>query len=231
MSQVNVSKIQHPQEVTRRPVQIASAGTNIYVNATGADLTPTVSARIKTASSTLRSGEVMLGEPTSQSALETHNASFKSVGNGFRIGGGVRDSIDVRGTTLNSNSNIYLSDGTVKLFNASTGNFNLDITNAAANSIGVTTSLNAKMQTGDQARVTVITGTTSSSGTLNNSGFRIDGSTVTVEWADNDNPTPGGETPGPGGPAGYDVFSFAITKTGNNSWNVIGIFSHFGQED
>ena len=60
MSQVNVSKIQHPQEVTRRPVQIASAGTNIYVNATGADLTPTVSARIKTASSTLRSGEVML---------------------------------------------------------------------------------------------------------------------------------------------------------------------------
>ena len=161
MSQVNVSKIQHPQEVTRRPVQIASAGTNIYVNATGADLTPTVSARIKTASSTLRSGEVMLGEPTSQSALETHNASFKSVGNGFRIGGGVRDSIDVRGTTLNSNSNIYLSDGTVKLFNASTGNFNLDITNAAANSIGVTTSLNAKMQTGDQARVTVITGTTS----------------------------------------------------------------------
>ena len=73
------------------------------------------------------------------------------------------------------------------------------------------------MQTGDQARVTVITGTTVSSGTLNNSGFRIDGSTVTVEWADNDNPTPGGETPGPGGPAGYDVFSFAITKTGNNS--------------
>ena len=40
MSQVNVSKIQHPQEVTRRPVQIVSAGTNIYVNA-GADLTPT----------------------------------------------------------------------------------------------------------------------------------------------------------------------------------------------
>ena len=115
-----------------------------------------------TASSTLRSGEVMLGEPTAQSALETHNASFKSVGNGFRIGGGVRDSIDVRGTTLNSNSNIYLSDGTVKLFNASTGNFNLDITNAAANSIGITTSLNAKMQTGDQVRITVLVGTTKS---------------------------------------------------------------------
>ena len=45
----------------------------------------------------------------------------------------------------------------------------------------------------------------SSSGTLNNSGFRIDGSTVTEILADNDNPTPGGETPGPGNPAGYDV--------------------------
>lgn len=231
MSQVNVDKIQHPQEVTRRPVQIASAGTNIYVNATGADLSPTVSARIRTASSTLRTGEVMLGEPTPESVLDTHNASFKTIGTGFRIGGGVRESIDIRGTNLNSDSNVYCYTGTVKLFNASTANFNIAVTNAPTNSEGIVTSLNSRMQTGDQIRVCVISGTTSSSGTLNNSGFTIDGSAVTVEWANEDNPTPSGGEPGPGGPAGYDVFNFTIIKIGNASWRVLGTFSHFGQEN
>ena len=228
MSQVNVSKIQHPKDVTRRPVQVASSGANIYINATGADLTPTVSARIKTASSNIRSGEVMLGEPTAESVLNTHNASFKTVGTGFRIGRGVRESMDIRGTTLNSDSNVYVSSGTVKLYNAPSGNYNINITNSAANSIGVTQTLNDKMGIGDHMRVCVMFPVTSSSGTLNNNGFTIDGTTRTVYWADEDDPTPsGGGTPGPGGSSGYDSYNFTITKTANNTYAVQCTFSHF----
>jgi len=229
MSQVNVSKIQHPDEVTRRPVQIASAGTNIYINATGADLTPTVSVRVKTAASNVVTGEVMLGEPTAESVLNTHNASFKSVGQGFRIAGGVRESMDIRGTTLSSNSNVYISDGTVKLYNAPSGNYNINISNAATgNSAGITTSLNDKMGTGDHVRVLIMFPVTSSSGTLNNNSFTIDGSAVTVFWGEDDDPTPGGGgTPGPGGTSGYDSYNFSITKTSNATYTVHGTFSHF----
>lgn len=226
MSQVNVDKIQHPLQTTTIPVEITSGGTNIYINPTGSVLTPNVSALVKTAANTLVSGEVMLGAPTTITEHTTQlSKSFHTVGRTFKIGGGTRESIHIVGAAPSGTTVVEASRGTAKLYNASTGNFLFNLRHSSG------TQLNSVMSIGDVIRFCLMVGTTSSSGSVSQTNVQVDGSNVTTDWANNDDPSPSGDTPGAGGPAGFDVFNYTVIKTGGGVWRVLASLSHFGDEN
>ena len=87
------------------------------------------------------------------------------------------------------------------------------------------TTLNSKMNTGETINVSYIVPVTSSS--YYQSGFTIDGSSVTVYWLKSNAPTQAG-TPDDEANNGYDVYVFAINKTANATYHVLGSQTHFG---
>ena len=90
------------------------------------------------------------------------------------------------------------------------------------------TTLDSKMSTGETINISYVTAVGGSS--YYQSGFQIDGSSRTVQWIDNKPPIQGGGGESGDDPAttGYDTYSFAIHKTGSNSFEVLGGHSHFG---
>ena len=87
------------------------------------------------------------------------------------------------------------------------------------------TTLDSKMSTGETINVSYIVPVTSSS--YYQSGFTIDGSSKTVYWLMSNAPTQAG-SPDDQANNGYDVYVFAINKTGSNSYHVLGAQTHFG---
>ena len=226
MSQVNVDKIQHPLVTTIKPVEVTSGGTNIYVNPTGNASTPNVNVLVKTAANNVTPGGVMLGGATTITQHATRfTPSFLTTGNIFKLHGGTRESIHIVGSAPSGTTNVDAATGTAKLYTASTGNFLFNLRHSASDS------LNSRMATGDCIRFCLMVPTTSSSGSVSQTNVQVDGSNVTTEWANQDDPSPGGDTPGAGGPAGYDVFNYTIIKQGNASWYAWATLSHFGQEN
>ena len=83
---------------------------------------------------------------------------------------------------------------------------------------GPTTTLNSMMATGDAMTVALIAthGTTA----YYNNGWQIDGSNVTVTWAN-------GSAPSQGTASGNDIYTFTIIKTGSAQYSVFGSVSSY----
>lgn len=116
----------------------------------------------------------------------------------------------ISGTSNGNANNLYAATASTYLFtSANTGNWTPNLRGSSSGA-----SLNSIMQTGDCMAFTIISQNGGSSGYA--SSFQIDSSTRTVEWSDDATPTERGGT------SGYDVYSYTIIKTGNNSFVVLG---------
>ena len=120
------------------------------------------------------------------------------------------EGIEIVSGSSNGNTTHYAQTASTYLFTSSnTGNWT---PNLRGSSSGAT--LNSIMETGDSMVFTIISQLGGSSGYA--SSFQIDSSTRTVEWSDDEQPEERGGT------SGYDVYSYTIIKTGNNSFVVLG---------
>ena len=120
------------------------------------------------------------------------------------------EGIEIVSGSSNGNTTHYARTASTYLFTSSnTGNWT---PNLRGSSSGAT--LNSIMETGDSMVFTIISQLGGSSGYA--SSFQIDSSTRTVEWSDDEQPEERGGT------SGYDVYSYTIIKTGNNSFVVLG---------
>ena len=238
-SQVNVDKFQHSKVASIIGLEITNAGTNFYLNPIGAG-TPAVNADIQSSTGVGVAGKVLLGNSSAPMTAE-NRASFMTEGEGFKYEGKVDSGsynsgsfmkeLSYRSTSAPSSiSNYYLENGSTQYYSsAPSGNYNINITNASATSGGSDTTLNSRLQTGDAVMLMIIFPVNSSSGTLNSSGFSIDGVNLTssIQWSWQDNPVAGTpDTAGPGGTQGFDTYTFWINKTGNSSWIILGSFGH-----
>ena len=75
------------------------------------------------------------------------------------------------------------------------------------------------MNTGEVMTVSLLTTQGGTAYYMN--GFKIDGTTVTVKWA-NDTAIAAGTT------NAIDVYTFSIVKTGNDAYTVLGSMSTYG---
>lgn len=127
----------------------------------------------------------------------------------------VLENINVVSGSANSTPDIDVTTNTTWLFTAdSTATW---VPNIRGNS---TTTLNSIMSTNDAVNVTIISKQNNVSNRPTN--FYIDGNAQTVLWEGGTAPTAGLST------AGYDIYSYIVTKTGNNTYIVFGSQSRLG---
>ena len=118
----------------------------------------------------------------------------------------------------NANATINTYNGAVTLFtSANTNNWTPNITYTDGGSV---TTLNAYMENSEVIVVTIISQNGSGSGYVPGN-INIDSSSRTTEWSGGSAPT------ARGGTGGYDVYSFSIMKTGDNSFVVLGQQTHY----
>ena len=118
----------------------------------------------------------------------------------------------------NANATINTYNGAVTLFtSANTNNWTPNIT---YNDGGSVTTLNAYMENSEVVVVTIISQNGGGSGYVPGN-INIDSSSRTTEWSGGSAPT------ARGGTGGYDVYSFSIMKTGDNSFVVLGQQTHY----
>ena len=115
---------------------------------------------------------------------------------------------------LTGQPNINLEDEALHYFtNNATGNWTFNMRG------GASTTLNSMMNTGDTMTVSLLTTQGGTAYYMN--GFKIDGTTVTVKWA-NDTAISAGTA------NAIDVYTFSILKTGNAAYTVLGSMSTYG---
>ena len=137
--------------------------------------------------------------------------------------GVIFEDCSLTGSGLSSTVNHNVQDENAKYWNsAASGNWTYNIRYAS----GVT--LDSKMSTGETINVSYITGVGGSS--YYQTGFQIDSSSRTVQWIGDQPPVQGGgrDSGSDAATTGFDVYSFAINKTGGNSFIVLGSHTHFG---
>ncbi len=118
----------------------------------------------------------------------------------------------------NANATINTYNGAVTLFtSANTNNWTPNITYTDGGSV---TTLNAYMENSEVIVVTIISANGGGSGYVPGN-INIDSSSRTTEWSGGSAPT------ARGGTGGYDVYSFSIMKTGDNSFVVLGQQTHY----
>jgi len=105
------------------------------------------------------------------------------------------------------NYNVLDNKGVTYYTSAATGNWTLNVRGNAS------TTLNSIMSIGQALTVVFINTTTATA--YYQTGFQIDGSSVTPKWQ-------GGTAPSSGNASSNDVYSFTITKTGNATYFVLG---------
>ena len=105
------------------------------------------------------------------------------------------------------NYNVLDNKGVTYYTSAATGNWTLNVRGNAS------TTLNSIMSIGQALTVVFINTTTATA--YYQTGFQIDGSSVTPKWQ-------GGTAPSSGNASSNDVYSFTITKTGNATYLVLG---------
>ena len=127
----------------------------------------------------------------------------------------ILENADVKTDTLtNAFANINLQDNALHYFT----------TNAAADwgfnlRGGASTTLNSMMNTGEVMTVSMLTTQGGTAYYMNS--FRIDGTNVTIKWA-NDTAISAGTA------NAIDVYTFSIVKTGNAAYTVLGSMSTYG---
>ena len=136
-----------------------------------------------------------------------------SSGDEVKLSGGVafdnllRESAKITAGKLSDNTNIDLENGMVHLF--TTTETTTSTPNLRYNS---STTLNSKMAIGEVISVTLIT-TAAAAGY--SAQLTIDGNAVTENWT-------GGSAPSVGGSSGVDIYAYAIIKTADATFTVIG---------
>ena len=124
------------------------------------------------------------------------------------------ESAAVKTDLLTGQPNINLEDEALHYFtNNATGNWTFNMRG------GPSTTLNSMMNTGEVMTVSLLTTQGGTAYYMN--GFKIDGTTVTVKWA-NDTAIAAGTT------NAIDVYTFSIVKTGNDAYTVLGSMSTYG---
>ena len=120
----------------------------------------------------------------------------------------------IKGDILTGTANVNLEDEALHYFtNNATGNWTFNMRG------GPSTTLNSMMNTGEVMTVSLLTTQGGTAYYMN--GFKIDGTTVTVKWA-NDTAIAAGTT------NAIDVYTFSIVKTGNDAYTVLGSMSTYG---
>ena len=206
MSQINVNKVYSPTQagIDGPPVEIASNG-NISMDTDTVFVDST-------------NDRLGIGISTPARTLDIRQEGGISFNAGL-----IFEDCSLTGSGLSGTVNHNVQDENALYWNsAASGNWTYNIRYAS----GVT--LDSKMSTGETINVTYITPVGGSS--YYQSGFQIDSSSRTVQWIDNKPPIQGGGGESGDDPAttGYDTYSFAIHKTGSNSFEVLGGHSHFG---
>lgn len=106
-----------------------------------------------------------------------------------------------------------LTNGAVTYITASnTSNWTLNVRGDA------TTSLNTVMSTGQSLTIALLT--TNGATAYYQSGFQVDGSSVTPKWQ-------GGTAPSSGNTSSVDIYSITIVKTGNAAFTAFASQSKF----
>jgi hypothetical protein len=125
------------------------------------------------------------------------------------------EQINVVANTANSTSNIDVKTAGVWIFTSnSIATWTHNIRGDAS------TSLNTLMSTGQAITVTIISKQNNTS--YYTSSLNIDGSNRSINWLVGSAPSAGAST------AGYDVYTWNIIKTGNNSFIVFGSIVQYG---
>ena len=120
----------------------------------------------------------------------------------------------IKADILTGTANINLEDEALHYFTSNaTGNWTFNFRG------GASTTLNSMMNTGDTMTVSLLT--TQGGTAYYMSSFKIDGTTVTVKWA-NDTAISAGTA------NAIDVYTFSILKTGNAAYTVLGSMSTYG---
>lgn len=193
MSQLNVNIIKH------------SSGTG-----PGIDITSTGNVSIDTNTLFVDSVNDRIGVGT-----VTPNAAFEvsTAGGAIFNSTPLREKLNVISASINSSPTIDILEGNSHFYTtASTGNWTLNV----SNSNGTVSNLIA---TNRSLVINVVSACGGSSGYQ--SGFQIDGSSVTVEWLGGTAPT------ARGGTSGFDQWQMVILKTGTSSYTVLGSLNHF----
>ena len=120
----------------------------------------------------------------------------------------------IKADILTGTANINLEDEALHYFTSNaTGNWTFNFRG------GASTTLNSMMNTGDTMTVSLLTTQGGTAYYMNS--FKIDGTTVTVKWA-NDTAISAGTA------NAIDVYTFSILKTGNAAYTVLGSMSTYG---
>ena len=203
MSQINVNKVVSP-------TQSAGGGPSVEVASNG-----NISLDTDTVFVDSTNDRLGIGTATPNRTLDIQQTGGISFNAGVMF-----ESCSLIGSGLSGTSHHSVEDENAKYWNsAASGNWTYNIRFNSG------TTLDSKMSTGETINISYITPVGGSS--YYQSGFTIDSSSVTVQWVDNFAPAQGGGDPGPAS-TGYDVYSFAINKTGSNTYIVLGSHTHFG---
>tara|TARA_B100001094_G_C17983359_1_gene696345 strand:- start:330 stop:950 length:621 start_codon:yes stop_codon:yes gene_type:complete len=157
-----------------------------------------------------------IGTATPNRTLDIQQSGGASFG-----AGAIFEICNITGSALSGTSNHDVSTSNVYYWNTTaSGSWTYNVRYSSS------VTLDSKMSTGETMNIIYITPVASSN--YYHLNLQVDGSTQTVEWAL-------GETPNQPGSqyeeanTGYDVYSFAIHKTGSgNSYTCFGSQSHMG---
>ena len=203
MSQINVNKIISPS--------VASDGTPSI------DIASNNNISIDTDTCFVDSTNNRLGIGT---ASPNRTLDIQQIGGASFNAGLIKERINITGSGLSSTANHDVATVNAYYWSSNpTGNWTYNVRYSASET------LNAKMSTGETMNVTYVTPVTGSS--YYHTALQVDGSTQTVEWSEAESPNQAGSNSEQAS-TGYDIYSFAIHKTGSSSYIVIGSQSHCG---
>ncbi|ADO99063.1 hypothetical protein PSSM7_040 [Prochlorococcus phage P-SSM7] len=206
MSQINVNKVVSP-------TQSAGGGPSVEVASNG-----NISLDTDTVFVDSTNDRLGIGTATPNRTLDIQQTGGISFNAGV-----IFEDCQLTGSGLSGTSHHSVEADNARYWNsAASGNWTYNIR------FNSSTTLDSKMSTGETINISYVTPVGGSS--YYQSGFTIDSSSVTVNWIDNQAPIQGGGRDSSSDPAttGYDVYTFAINKTGSNAYTVLGSQTHFG---
>lgn len=141
-------------------------------------------------------------------------SSFNEITLNYPLLNAPRENWVVDGDGASGTVSIATNQGSAWYFTANaTGNWTLNVTHIS----GITT-INDLLANGDS--ITVAFAATQGSTAYYQTGFQIDGASVTPKWQ-------GGSAPSAGNPNSIDVYVFTIIKTGTSTYTVLGSQTQF----
>ena len=206
MSQINVNKVISPS-------QAASDGPTIDIAANG-----NISLDTDTVFVDSTNNRLGIGTTSPSRTLDIQESGGVSFSAGV-----IFESCQITGTGLSGTANHDVESENAKYYNGTaSGNWTYNVRYNSS------TTLDSMMSVGETINISYITPVGGSS--YYETGFTIDGSSVTVQWVADISPVQGGGREGsePAATSGFDVYNFAINKNGSNSFIVLGSHTHFG---